>query len=210
MDGGTRWPKGTQAQRLVQRLFRKACKHLFGRRQLRTAALRAALGPPPPGAVNLGPGSVGARQEIYADSLCTGRHARLRQIHRGQAPGPAARVPFIDLDHQLEQVLKTSIRQFLKPKAKRVFATSRPRCWPVTAQPGGMVLSTGGGAVLRPENRQVLRDFGNVLYLRASPKEIFKRVKHDRTRPPAGEQPLQKLRELYAQRDALYRGQPPT
>ena len=39
-------------------------------------------------------------------------------------------VPFIDLDHQLEQVLKTSIRQFLKPKAKRVFATSRPRCWP--------------------------------------------------------------------------------
>ena len=53
----------------------------------------------------------------------------------------------------------------------------------VTARPGGMVLSTGGGAVLRPENRQVLRDFGNVLYLRASPEEIFKRVKHDRTRP---------------------------
>ena len=69
-----------------------------------------------------------------------------------------------------------------------------------------MVLSTGGGAVLRPENRQVLRDFGNVLYLRASPEEIFKRVKHDRTRPLLQvNNPLQKLRELYAQRDALYR-----
>ena len=70
----------------------------------------------------------------------------------------------------------------------------------------GLAGADGGGAVLRPENRQVLRDFGNVLYLRASPEEIFKRVKHDRTRPLLQvNNPLQKLRELYAQRDALYR-----
>ena len=69
-----------------------------------------------------------------------------------------------------------------------------------------MVLSTGGGAVLRPENREVLRQFGNVLYLRASPEEIYRRVKHDRTRPLLqGGNPMDKLRDLYAQRDGLYR-----
>ena len=100
-------------------------------------------------------------------------------------------VPFIDLDHQLEQVLKTSIRQFFEAEGEARFRDIEAQVLAeVTARPGGMVLSTGGGAVLRPENRQVLRDFGNVLYLRASPEEIFKRVKHDRTPPPAaGEQP---------------------
>jgi len=119
---------------------------------------------------------------------------------------PAALV-FIDLDHQLEQVLKTSIRQFFEAEGEARFRDIEAQVLAeVTARPGGMVLSTGGGAVLRPENRQVLRDFGNVLYLRASPEEIFKRVKHDRTRPLLQvNNPLQKLRELYAQRDALYR-----
>ena len=116
-------------------------------------------------------------------------------------------VPFIDLDHQLEQVLKTSIRQFFEAEGEARFRDIEAQVLAeVTARHGGMVLSTGGGAVLRPENRQVLRDFGNVLYLRASPEEIFKRVKHDRTRPLLQvNNPLQKLRELYAQRDALYR-----
>ena len=45
-----------------------------------------------------------------------------------------------------------------------------------------------------------------MLYLRASPEEIFKRVKHDRTRPLLqGGNPMEKLRTLYAQRDPLYR-----
>ena len=116
-------------------------------------------------------------------------------------------VPFIDLDHQLELVLKTSIRNFFETEGEARFRDLEAQVLAdTTAQPGGMVLSTGGGAVLRPENREVLRQFGNVLYLRASPEEIFKRVKHDRTRPllQVGN-PLHRLRELYAQRDTLYR-----
>ena len=69
-------------------------------------------------------------------------------------------VPFIDLDHQLEQVLKTSIRQFFEAEGEARFRDIEAQVLAeVTARPGGMVLSTGGGAVLRPENRQVLRDF---------------------------------------------------
>ena len=118
-----------------------------------------------------------------------------------------AGVPFIDLDHRLEQTLGTTIRSFFEAEGETRFRDIEAQVLAdVARQPGGMVLSTGGGAVLRPENREVLRQFGNVLYLRASPEEIFKRVKHDKTRPLLqGGNPMDKLRDLYAQRDHLYR-----
>ena len=118
-----------------------------------------------------------------------------------------AGVPFIDLDHRLEQTLGTTIRAFFEAEGEARFRDLEAQVLAeVAALPGGMVLSTGGGAVLRPANREVLRRFGPVMYLRASPDEIFRRVKHDRTRPLLqGGNPLDKLRELYAQRDALYR-----
>ena len=118
-----------------------------------------------------------------------------------------AGVPFIDLDHWLEKTIGTTIRSFFETEGEARFRDREAQALAeITQQPGGMVLSTGGGAVLRPENREVLRQFGNVLYLRASPEEIFKRVKHDKTRPLLqGGNPMGKLRDLYAQRDPLYR-----
>ena len=118
-----------------------------------------------------------------------------------------AGVPFIDLDHRLEQTIGTSIRSFFEAEGEARFRDLEALVLADVARPpGGMVLSTGGGAVLRPENRQALRQFGNVLYLRASPEEIYRRVKHDKTRPllQVGN-PMEKLRELYAVRDPLYR-----
>ena len=95
-----------------------------------------------------------------------------------------AGVPFIDLDHWLEKTIGTTIRSFFETEGEARFRDLEAQALAeITQQPGGMVLSTGGGAVLRPENREVLRQFGNVLYLRAWPEEIFKRVKHDKTRP---------------------------
>ncbi|MCX7262758.1 MAG: hypothetical protein NTX67_08355, partial [Burkholderiales bacterium] len=45
------------------------------------------------------------------------------------------------------------------------------------------VLSTGGGAVLRPVNRQNLHARGKVVYLRSTPEEVFRRLRHDMQRP---------------------------
>lgn len=68
------------------------------------------------------------------------------------------------------------------------------------------ILSTGGGAVLREENRQNLRERGYVVYLRSSPEELFRRLRHDVSRPLLQvPDPLARLRDLYAQRDPLYR-----
>jgi len=68
------------------------------------------------------------------------------------------------------------------------------------------VLSTGGGSVLRPANRKHLRERGKVIYLKSSPDELFRRLRHDVNRPLLQvADPLTRLRDLYAIRDPLYR-----
>jgi shikimate kinase len=69
-----------------------------------------------------------------------------------------------------------------------------------------VVLSTGGGVVLRAENRAQLKANGTVLYLHVEPALLFDRVRHARHRPllQIGD-PRARLEELYTQRDALYR-----
>ena len=68
------------------------------------------------------------------------------------------------------------------------------------------MLATGGGAVLAAENRALLAAHGTVVYLRATPEHIYERVRQDRNRPLlAGGDPLGRLRELYRERDPLYR-----
>lgn len=117
------------------------------------------------------------------------------------------KVPFVDLDQRLEESLGTSIRAFFAAEGEERFRALEAEMLAQVAQEGGgMVLSTGGGTVLRPENRAALRRFGTVLYLRASPDDIFRRIRHDKTRPLLQvANPLERLRELYAQRDPLYR-----
>ncbi|WP_338035567.1 shikimate kinase AroK [Halioglobus maricola] len=68
------------------------------------------------------------------------------------------------------------------------------------------VLATGGGVVMRPDNRRVLGSRGFVIYLYASLEEQVRRTRKDRKRPllQKGE-PEQVLRDLFAIRDPLYR-----
>lgn len=67
------------------------------------------------------------------------------------------------------------------------------------------VLATGGGAVLAEENRTMLQQNGVVIYLKANVHELWQRTRHDRNRPllQTGD-PLEKLNELFRQRDPLY------
>jgi len=71
----------------------------------------------------------------------------------------------------------------------------------------GIVLATGGGAVLNADSRRRLSARGTVVYLNARPEDLYERVRHDRNRPLlATAEPLARLRALHAERDALYRG----
>ncbi len=69
----------------------------------------------------------------------------------------------------------------------------------------GIVLATGGGAVISAENRRVLAERGIVVYLQTSVEQQLERTRHARHRPLLnGTDPEQKLNELMARRAALY------
>ena len=69
----------------------------------------------------------------------------------------------------------------------------------------GLVLATGGGAIVSAENRGNLSSRGTVVYLRCHPNELYQRTRHDRNRPLLQtDDPLKKLQDLYTLRHPLY------
>lgn len=115
-------------------------------------------------------------------------------------------LPFLDSDHVIEQRLGCSIRGFFEREGEARFRDLEAAVLDELTQGPAGVLSTGGGSVLRPINRAHLRERTQVVYLRSSPDEVFRRLRHDRTRPLLQvDDPLQRLRDLFAARDPLYR-----
>lgn len=115
-------------------------------------------------------------------------------------------LPFVDSDHAIEERLGCSIRQYFEREGEERFRDVEESVLDaLTLQPSG-VLSTGGGAVLRAANRQHLRQRSQVIYLHSSPEEVFRRLRHDQSRPLLQvADPLARLRDLYRARDPLYR-----
>ena len=73
-------------------------------------------------------------------------------------------------------------------------------------QLGNVVLATGGGAVLAPDNRKHLSARGLVVYLHGRPRDLWHRTRHDKSRPLLqNTDALEKLASLYRERDPLYR-----
>jgi shikimate kinase len=115
-------------------------------------------------------------------------------------------LPFHDSDKVIEQRLGCSIREYFDREGEAAFRDVEESVIEELAQGAGGVIATGGGAVLRPANRQRLRAAGSVIYLRSTPEEVFRRVRHDANRPLLQvEDPLARLRSLYEERDPLYR-----
>ena len=115
-------------------------------------------------------------------------------------------VAVFDSDQVIEQQLGCSIREYFEREGEAAFRDVEESVIDeLTRHPTG-VLSTGGGVVLRPANRQHLHERTHVIYLSSSPDELFKRLRHDAQRPLLQvTDPLSRLRDLYAIRDPLYR-----
>ena len=113
---------------------------------------------------------------------------------------------FLDSDHVIEERLGCSIRDYFEREGEASFRDVEESVIDELTSLASGVLSTGGGSVLRPANRQHLRERGHVVYLRSSPDELFRRLRHDVNRPLLQvPDPLGRLRELYTMRDPLYR-----
>ena len=113
---------------------------------------------------------------------------------------------FLDSDHVIEERLGCSIRDYFEREGEGSFRDIEESVIDELTLTASGVLSTGGGSVLRPANREHLRQRSHVVYLRSSPEELFRRLRHDVNRPLLQvPDPLGRLRDLYAQRDPLYR-----
>ncbi len=123
----------------------------------------------------------------------------------GKALARALERPFMDLDHELERRCGVRIPIIFDLEGEEGFrkreACALEEC---TRQPG-IVLATGGGAVLLPENRRHLSQRGLVIYLKARPSDLYARTRHDRNRPLLqNADPQGVLARLLAARGPLY------
>jgi shikimate kinase len=113
---------------------------------------------------------------------------------------------FVDTDADVEKRIGMSIRAYFETHGESMFRDLEQSALAELLQDDRLVLATGGGIVLREGNRQALREGSTVVYLRSSPEELFRRLRHDTHRPLLQvADPLRKLRELCHERDPLYR-----
>ncbi len=115
--------------------------------------------------------------------------------------------PFVDSDGVIEQRIGEPIRSYFERQGEERFRDIEAAViGEICAQGAPQVVATGGGACLRESNRRALHERCTVVYLRSTPEELFRRLRHDTQRPLLQvADPLGKLRELFAQRDPLYR-----
>jgi shikimate kinase len=115
------------------------------------------------------------------------------------------RLPFVDSDHALEERLGCSIREFFEREGEQRFRDIESQMLSTLTSAGDKVLSTGGGSVLRAENRNYLHQRCQVVYLKSTPDELFRRLRHDTQRPLLQvADPMGRLRDLFRDRDPLY------
>jgi shikimate kinase len=114
--------------------------------------------------------------------------------------------PFVDADAEIERQLGTSIRSHFEQHGEDSFRDIEQATLAQLLARDQQVLATGGGAVLREANRRLLKSHADVVYLRSTPEELIRRLRHDMNRPLLQvRDPMRKLRDLFQERDPLYR-----
>src|SRR5690349_16496099 len=113
---------------------------------------------------------------------------------------------FYDSDHVIEERTGVRIPVIFELEGEAGFRARETTVLEELTAVSGVVVATGGGAVLSAHNRAILRERGKVVYLRAGVSELWNRTRHDRNRPLLQTaDPYARLCELHAMRDPLYR-----
>jgi shikimate kinase len=117
--------------------------------------------------------------------------------------------PWIDADVELERRAGKSIKAIFAEDGEQAFRDRESAMLAELAKHDGWIIALGGGAVLREENRWAIAGRGKVVWLRASPETLYRRIHDDPTtaarRPNLTSQGgLAEIRDLVAQRSPLY------
>ena len=113
--------------------------------------------------------------------------------------------PFLDFDQEIERRSGMAVREIFRVKGEEHFRELEFGLTKELSSTGGMVLSPGGGWITQSKSVELLRSAGRIIYLRASPEAVARRLRRVETRPLlAGRDPVVALRELYQKRRVLY------
>lgn len=124
----------------------------------------------------------------------------------GRLLAQAVGFEFIDCDREIEARAGASVATIFAIEGEEGFRRREAALLDELTQRRGIVLATGGGAVLRAENRRVLRERGLVVHLHATVEEIVRRTRRDTSRPLLQtEDPRARIAQLLHERDSLYR-----
>lgn len=116
------------------------------------------------------------------------------------------KVPFYDSDRLIEQRTGADIPWIFDVEGESGFRDRESAILAELAEEPGAVIATGGGAVLRPENGELMHRSGKVCYLSASVEHLVARTRKDKKRPLLQvDDPRAKIVELLEARDPIYR-----
>jgi shikimate kinase len=115
-------------------------------------------------------------------------------------------VVFSDTDAWVEEKAQCSIAELFSKQGEKTFRDLEQEALTRVCSGAPKVIATGGGAILRDANREILRRACVVLYLRANAEELVRRLAKDESRPLlAGTDVSASLRRLFQEREPLYR-----
>lgn len=113
---------------------------------------------------------------------------------------------FIDLDAEIEARCGANIPWIFDVEGEAGFRKRESRILEEVTTRSGILLATGGGAVIDESNREILKQRGYVVYLSASVEQLLERTVNDRSRPLLQvDNPREVIEKLIAERDPLYR-----
>lgn len=123
----------------------------------------------------------------------------------GRLLSKRSRRRFYDSDHVIEERTGVTIPTIFDLEGEQSFRDREEAVIAELARLSNIVLATGGGAVLRENNRQALCSSGIIVYLRGSVEDLWRRTRKDKNRPLLlTDNPRQKLAEIYSVRDPIY------
>jgi len=115
------------------------------------------------------------------------------------------KMEFVEMDKEIEHQERMKIKDIFEKFGEKYFRDKETELVKKISDKEGIVISTGGGVVLRKENMEALRKKGIIVCLWASPENILKRIKETNERPLLNvADPLKKIKKMLAQRQKYY------
>jgi shikimate kinase len=126
----------------------------------------------------------------------------------GRLAASELKLSFVDTDAEIERSQKCSVSEIFEKQGEAAFRDVEAQTIEELSKREGMVIATGGGAILRKQNVDHLKQNGIVIFLHADEETIFRRTSSNQNRPLLKGNPRENIRTLMNERASLYAALP--